>query len=249
MRLTGGAVAATRTIGLLGGIYAWAEKRNLVPGPNPAHGIETARCVAKERILSVTELVDLGKSINKATASPNAAVAVLIALTGMRLEEACGLRWRDVDWAKPCVRLESSKTGRSVRPLGRAALELLRSILRSSEEWVFPNRTGTGSADLKKTIAAISDAAGIHDARSHDLRRTFASIAADEGYSDSSIGDLLGLARRGVTARHYIRRPDAALVAAADRVADRSSRALNGEYEVPGQIIEYRQHKSHARLD
>jgi integrase len=99
---------------------------------------------------------------------------------------------------------------------------------RSSEEWVFPNRTGTCSADLKKSIAAIFEAAGIHDARSHDLRRTFASIAADEGYSDSSIGDLLGHARRGVTARHYIRRPDAALVAAADRVSARVVHALEG---------------------
>jgi integrase len=227
--VTGGAVAATRTVGLLGGIYAWAEKRNLVPGPNPAHGIETARCIAKERTLSVTELAALGKSLNEATASPNAAAPVyLIALTGMRREEACGLRWSEIDWAGSCVRLEGTKTGRSVRPLGRAALELLRSVPRSSEQWVFPNRTGTGSADLKKSIAAFFDAAGIHDARSHDLRRTFASIAADEGYSDSSIGDLLGHARRGVIARHYIRRPDAALVGAADRVSARIVRALQG---------------------
>jgi hypothetical protein len=46
--VTGGAIAATRTVGLLGGVYAWAEKRNLVPGPNPAHGIETARCVVPQ---------------------------------------------------------------------------------------------------------------------------------------------------------------------------------------------------------
>ena len=66
------------------------------------------------------------------------------------------------------------------------------------------------------------------DVRSHDLRRTFASIAADEGYSDA-IGELLGHARRGVTARHYIRRPDAALVAAADRVSGLIAAALDSE--------------------
>src|SRR5262249_24609907 len=69
--------------------------------------------------------------------------------------------------------------------------------------------SGTGSADFKKTIAALFNAAGLHDARSHDLRRTFGSIAADEGYGDSTISELLGHARRGVTARHYIRRTDA----------------------------------------
>ena len=73
---------------------------------------------------------------------------------------------------------------------------------------MFPSRDGDGSADLKKAIAELFDEAGLKDARSHDLRRTFASMAADEGYSDATVGELLGHSRRGVTARHYIRRPD-----------------------------------------
>jgi integrase len=97
---------------------------------------------------------------------------------------------------------------------------------------VFPNRAGTGSAELKSEIAAIFDAATLPDARSHDLRRTFGSVAADEGCSDASIGELLGHARRDVTQRHYIRRPDAALVAAADRAAARIAKAMRGEGEV-----------------
>ena len=63
------------------------------------------------------------------------------------------------------------------------------------------------------------EAAGLAGVRSHEMRRTFASIAADQGYSDATIGELLGHSRRGVTARHYTRRPDAALVAAADSVS------------------------------
>lgn len=70
--------------------------------------------------------------------------------------------------------------------------------------------------------------AGIKDAHSHDLRRTFGSIAADEGYSEATIAELLGHSRRGVTQRHYIRRPDAALIAAADQVAERIAVALEG---------------------
>lgn len=236
-KVTGGAVAAARTVGLLGGVYAWAEKRMLVPGPNPAHGIETAHGIAKDRTLGATELVALGAAAEALSAvTPAAAAAVrLIALTGMRREEACGLRWSEIDWTGSCLRLERTKTGRSVRPLGRAARDLLEALPRLSDEWVFPNRTGAGSADLKKSIAAIFDKAGVHDARSHDLRRTFASIAADEGYSDSTVGDLLGHSRRGVTARHYIRRPDAALVSAADRISSIVDRLLRGE---TGEVLE-----------
>jgi len=55
---------------------------------------------------------------------------------------------------------------------------------------------------------------------------TFGSIAADEGYGDATVAELLGHSRRGVTRRHYIRRPDAALIAAADRVSRRIAKAM-----------------------
>jgi integrase len=161
--------------------------------------------------------------------SPSAVAALrLIALTGMRREEACGLRWSEIDAGGHCARLEATKTGRSMRPLGTAALAVLHGMgERKSHDWVFPNRNSSRSCDLKKSIAAIFDAAGLRDARSHDLRRTFGSVAADEGYSDATIAELLGHAQRSVTARHYIRRPDAALIAAADRIADTIAASLD----------------------
>lgn len=127
-----------------------------------------------------------------------------------------------------------------MRPIGSAAKEVLRSITKVSDTWVFPNSRDTSSADFKKSIARLFNAAGLHDVRSHDLRRTFGSIAADEGYGDSTIAELLGHARRGVTARHYIRRPDAALLAAADRVCARISAALDSKPGESGKIIELR---------
>src|SRR5438477_271831 len=77
---------------LLGGIFSWAEKRDLVPGPNPVHGVETARGEAKDRVLSADELQALGNSLdpNAATMPMARAALKLIALTGLRREEACG---------------------------------------------------------------------------------------------------------------------------------------------------------------
>jgi hypothetical protein len=48
------------------------------------------------------------------------------------------------------------------------------------------------------------------------------------GFSDGTIGDLLGHARRGVTARHYIRRADPMLAGAADKVSEAIARMLDG---------------------
>lgn len=211
--VTGGTGTAARVVELLGGIYSWAEKRDLIPGPNPARGVETVRGEAENRTLSEDELRALGKALadNGARLPLVAAALRMIALTGLRREEACGLRWGEFDAAGCCLRLDATKTGRSTRPIGKPARELLQALPRLSEEWMFPNRKGTGRAELKESIAELFDAAGLKDAHSHALRRTFASAAADEGYSDATIAELLGHARRGVTQRHYIRRPDAAL--------------------------------------
>ncbi|EDP64873.1 phage integrase [alpha proteobacterium BAL199] len=236
--VTGGAGTAARVIDLLGGIYSWAAKRDLVPTVNPAHGVDTAKAGTKDRVLTVDEMQALGKAIEAAQEKqPMAAGALrLIALTGLRREEACGLRWAEVDLDAASLRLSSTKTGRSLRPLGSPAVDLLRHLPQLDAAFVFPSsrsrdpRTGQSAraADLKKQLAAIFDAAGLADARSHDCRRTFASVAADEGFGDGTIGELLGHARRGVTAVHYVRRLDSALIAAADRVSRRIDATMRG---------------------
>jgi integrase len=229
--VTGGTGTAARVIELLGGIFSWAEKRDLVPqGLRPTRGVETARGEPKDRTLSVDELRALGQALRRRQNATPAAVALrLIALTGLRRSEACGLRWREVDYAGQCLRLERTKTGRSTRPIGRPAMELLHAQAREDGvEWIFPRGDRRASADMTKFFAELFDAAGLADVRSHDLRRTFGSIAADEGFGDATIAELLGHARRGVTARHYIRRPDSVLIAAADKVAARIAAALDG---------------------
>jgi integrase len=108
-------------------------------------------------------------------------------------------------------------------------MQLLSSILRANSEWVFPRSDGQpGPADLKKTIAELFDAAGLTNARSHDLRRTFASAAADLGLSDATIAELLGHARRGVTERHYVRRSDPVLLASVDKIATQIAAGIAG---------------------
>ena len=226
----GGGGTAARVASLLGGIYSWGEKRGLVEGLNPVRGVETARYQPRDRVCSTAELRALGEVLAEQWAAQPAATSALklIALSGLRREEACSLKWSEIDEGGHCLRLSATKTGKSVRPLGTVALALLKALPRRSQTWVFPNEFDSGSAELKKPIAALFNEAGLQDARSHDLRRTFASAAADEGYSDATIAALLGHSQRSVTARHYIRRPDEALVAAADRTAKRIAAIMGG---------------------
>jgi integrase len=193
--------------------------------------------------LDANELGQLGSAISSASQSSPAAAAALhlIALTGARREEIVRLRWAEVDFLGSCFQLGDTKTGRSTRAIGAPAVKILHHLhgqaIRS--DYVFPGARRNGPADLKKAIAKIFDDAGLSDVRSHDLRRTFASFGDELGMSEPTIASLLGHAKRTVTMKHYIRRPDAALVSAATSIATRIAHHMDRanadvlQFEVP----------------
>jgi integrase len=53
-------------------------------------------------------------------------MARFLALTGWRSGEALALQWSELDLARRTATLTDTKTGRSVRPLSRAACDVLR---------------------------------------------------------------------------------------------------------------------------
>lgn len=230
--MRGGSGSATRIAELLGGVFSWAERRGFVSCANPVRGVEKMRGQPRDRILSTDEMRELGNVLFKSHGTAASQAVRLIAMTGLRRSEAFGLQWREVDFDHSCLRLVETKTGKSTRPLGSSALSLLRTIPRTSTTWVFPNASHAGSADLKKAVADLFDSAGPQNVRSRDLRRTFATAAAELGFGDSTIGDMLSHARRGVTVRHYIRPPDSALLVAADRTSAHIKSLLMGEPRV-----------------
>jgi len=116
---------------------------------------------------------------------------------------------------------------------------VLLSLRGCPRNGCFRNRSGTGRSELKRPIADLFDAAGLRDARSHDLRRTFGMHCRRRGLRRRhDCRTARPLAPR-VTQRHYIRRPDAALVAAADRVSRRITKAL-GEPDEAAEVVPLR---------
>jgi integrase len=67
----------------------------------------------------------------------------------------------------------------------------------------------------------------------HVLRHSFASIGADLGYSDITIGALIGH-RGGTITRRYTHHADAVLLAAADKVADEIAAQMG---EAPAEAV------------
>jgi integrase len=145
----------------------------------------------------------------------------LLALTGCRRGEVENLKWSEVDAAGRALRLEDSKEGASVRPIGKAVLNLLASVTREEGgAYVVPGRDPKKPyGGLPAAWRRVAEAAGLEGITLHTLRHSSASAAADLGYSEPTIAAMIGHSSGTKTGR-YVHHLDAVLVAAADRVAN-----------------------------
>jgi integrase len=241
----GGKGAASRTLGLLGAIFAYAERKRMI-AENPVRGVIRYADGKRERRLSDAEYAALGKGLAKAAepSSPRkdgkpakaamwpAAVAAahFLALTGWRSGEALALRWGMIDLARRTARLTDTKTGASLRPLSAAACDVLRQQGPSAANaLVFPPSRGDGTmTGFPSLFERIAKAGGLPaDVTPHVLRHSFASLANDLGYSTATIGMLIGHKNGGGITTGYIHAGDA-VFSAADRIAAATLRKLVG---------------------
>jgi integrase len=226
----GGKGAATRTIGMLGGIFSFAQRQGIC-NHNPCRGVKRYPDGASEQFLNSSEIVILGAALSKAQSDGANSSAVniirLLAMTGARRNEIAGLKWHEVDIERGCLRLKDSKTGAKVIPLGAAAIHLLDTLTQTrASPYVFPASTGTSHFQgIKRIWKVVRCEAGFPDLRLHDLRHSFASIGLASGNTLPMIGALLGHASTKTTAR-YAHLADDPKKIAANRISGHIAEAL-----------------------
>jgi integrase len=239
-RVRGGRGTASRTVGLLGAIFTYAVKHRM-RSDNPVHGVIRFADGKRERRVADEEYGALGDALRKARAAniwPAAVAATrFLALTGWRSGEALDLHWGELDLSRRVALLPDSKTGRSPRALSHVACDVLRSLTRSGDR-VFPATRGEGRmSGFRKLWNRIANLGGLPaDVTPNVLRHSFQSLAADLGYSDLTIGTLVGHKKHTVTSR-YVHGADAVLLAAVDAVADRTAQ-LMGERKAQSQVVQ-----------
>lgn len=252
-RVTGGPGTASRTIQLLGAIFSYAIKHGVRPD-NPVSGIERPPPGKRNRSLSPEEYEALGKSLDELHGQagvnelPLYALRIL-ALTGCRKGEIVGLKKIEIDDRSGCFRFEDTKTGQQNRPVGRAALDILRQVPGKNSDYVFPARPPKSKEkrghrdqqienhlDGKKAFGEIFKKANLEGVTAHILRHSYASVAHELGYSELMIAGLLGHSIGSVTGR-YTHHVDHALVTAADRVSSVIDARMKGNKAEGAEVI------------
>jgi integrase len=212
------------------GMYRLARSRGLA-GRSPFDGLDPAelsrpRVGGSDRVLDERELTRL---VAHATPGYRAVVTVL-GYTGLRVSEALGLSWRDVDFvdgelhvrgqliparkgraARLDPRLKTASSERLV-PMFPAVESALADLLageldagRGTEgELVFVTRTAQplSQRNVARAVVEASERAGLKRATPHDLRRSFCSLAGRRGVDPIEAARITGHSP-AVWARHY----------------------------------------------
>lgn len=171
----------------------------------------------------------------------------LLADTGMRRGEACGLQWEDIDFKTGTVEIRRNlqytaaagvytalpKNGRTRRvDVGEDVLGLLRALRQQQSErcisrWVF---TQEGTAEPMhptsptRYFSTFGKRYGIPGFHPHLLRHTSASVAITNGADVVSVSERLGHSDTAITLRLYSHASDASIRRAGQIVRD----AVNG---------------------
>ena len=150
----------------------------------------------------------------------------LLADTGMRRGECCGLQWRDIDFKANTITIsgnlcytkakgiymDTPKNGKTrtvdVDPQVIALLRQLRmeQARRAISAYVF---TQDGSPDPMhpqsptRYLSKFAKRYGIADLHPHKLRHSFASVAITNGADIASVSEKLGHTDKAVTLRMY----------------------------------------------
>jgi integrase len=174
--------AANKTLKSLKTFLRWCVGRAVLD-QSPAEGVPLpTKEVARDRVLSDTELADVILAARK-IGGPYGAIVELLALTGQRREEVACLGWEELDlaervWTIPKARTKNGKA--HVVHLSRQSLAVLQGADRRGP-LLFTLLGSKPFQDFTRAKRRLDQLSGVTGWRLHDLRRTCVSGMARLG--------------------------------------------------------------------
>ena len=235
----GGGGAARKVVRDLSAVYSFLKthKRKTGVTHNPVENAPVRKTDNKrDRRLSVEEVKRLGAVLEELETEGVNAKAINIcrgwALTGCRRNEIAGIKKEgEIDLQRGLLIFEDSKNGRSIRPIGAAAISLFEALLANVDPeddspFLFPAERGEGFfSGMKSVWPQIIKRAELPGVTPHTLRHTLGGFGGSRGESLLMIGAVLGHSNARSTAIYAHVDHDPARLAA-DRITAPIAEAL-----------------------
>ncbi len=141
-------------------------------------------------------------------------IVMLLRYTGLRVSEACGLRWSDVDLDNGTLAVRKSKTksGRRTIPVPPILIPQLRAWqrhldaqgLHGRDGFVLATKNDTAMAPqfVWRVVKRVGERVGL-DVSPHTLRRTYGSALINNDCRLEVVSKALGHASTAVTEKSY----------------------------------------------
>jgi integrase len=192
-----GEAMANLTMRTLRAIYLAAAENNDLPN-NPVRLKKSWYDIPRrERLVRADELPRFYEAVTRLPSRTAVDYLKLLLFTGLRRNEAAGLRWDEIDLAGRVIRLPAKRTkaGRALDlPMSDLVYDLLvaRRAIGKDGSFVFAADSQRGYiVDPGASFDMIAAATGIR-VSPHDLRRTFVTVASGTaGVSQRSLKGLV----------------------------------------------------------
>ena len=181
-------------------LYRWLLRQGRIAA-SPAEGVRAPKAPRKlPQVLDVDEAVQL---VEVATDVPlgrrDRALLELFYSSGLRLSEACALRWRDLDFEQGLVSVLGKGNKQRIVPVGSHACSALRDWRAESgggdDAPVFPGRGGKplGARAVQLRFKQLAMKQGVlKRIHPHLLRHSFASHVLESSGDLRGVQELLG---------------------------------------------------------
>ena len=137
----------------------------------------------------------------------------ILAFAGLRLGEAAGLRWAQIDLGRAQMKFEGKGKKFRLVPIHPALERVLREYELRARDYVFGSTRQEGRPVTAHTIGVavkeLTERAEVTiDSPTHAFRRTVATVMYEQGVRTRVIERIMGWAPRLMHERHYLRVAD-----------------------------------------
>lgn len=228
-------------------VYRRGQKSRLLPMTGEGNPVKFVTQSSKSNYKAVIVAPEQAFCIMMELEEPCRTLMFLVAVTGLRISEALGLKWDDLDYEQHTIHLRrvcvggkiiedvKTKSSGAPVPLGDLLAQALRRWVRETpywrpEDWVFPSMKLCGKKPLSASMmaadklrpAAIKAGIRLEPGQRfgfHNFRHSLATFLVSKGKDVKTIQELMRHAKVTTTLQLYSQAINAAKLEAQQEIA------------------------------